>query len=276
MTGTNTLAEHDGSTALLALIQRAATDNDFSIEKLEKLLDVKERWDAEEARKAYVAALAAFKRNPPALVKSQTVDFSTNKGRTKYNYASLGQVASAVASALSEHGLSHSWAVSQEGGGVAVTCTLTHERGHSESVSITGPEDDTGNKNGIQQIGSAITYLERYTLMAITGLAAHDQDDDGIASGERGNARPTNPTGHDQAPSSRPQPKGRQRQDVCLEHNRPFAPHPDRSGALVHPVNGGHWCYKEEINTPGPIGDTDEGAAEAETTPEQPDVEDPQ
>ena len=50
---------------LMALIQRAATDQEFSVEKLEKLLDVKERWDAEEARKAYVAALACFKRAAP-------------------------------------------------------------------------------------------------------------------------------------------------------------------------------------------------------------------
>ena len=57
--------------------------------------------------------------------------------------------------------------------------------GHSEAVSIAGPLDDSGQKNGIQQIGSTITYLERYTLMAIMGLAAHDQDDDGIASGQR-------------------------------------------------------------------------------------------
>ena len=159
---------------MVSLIQRAATDDAFDLEKLDRLLDVKERWEKEEARKAYVAALAAFKRNPPKLVKDQQVDFGEGRSRTRYNYASLGDVASQVAAGLAEHGLSHGWAVAQEQGVVTVTCTLTHEWGHGEEVSITAPRDDTGNKNSIQQIGSAITYLERYTLMAITGLAAHD------------------------------------------------------------------------------------------------------
>ena len=169
----------DQSAVMVSLIQRAATDPQVDLEKLDRLLDVKERWEKEEARKAFVAALAAFKRNPPKLVKDQQVEFGEGRSRTRYNYASLGDVARQVAAGLAEHGLSHGWAVAQEQGVVTVTCTLTHEWGHGESVSITAPRDDTGNKNSIQQIGSAITYLERYTLMAITGLAAHDTDDDG-------------------------------------------------------------------------------------------------
>ena len=167
MTGTNELAKHTGSTALLALIQRAATEDGFSIEKLEKLLDVKERWDAEEARKAFVAAVADFKSNPPQIVKDKQVDFATSKGRTQYRHATLGQVTDATAAGMAHHSLSHSWSVKQEPGRVTVTCTLTHAMGHSEAVSIAGPLDDSGQKNGIQQIGSTITYLERYTLMAI-------------------------------------------------------------------------------------------------------------
>ena len=164
-------------------------DETFDLERLDRLMDTKERWEAEDARKAYVKALAAFKRNPPELVKNQQVDFSSNKGRTRYSYASLGDVAGQVAAGLAQHGLSHGWAVAQSEGMVKVTCTLTHELGHSEYVEITAPRDDSGNKNSIQQIGSAITYLQRYTLLAITGLAAHEQDDDGQASAPR----PTKP-----------------------------------------------------------------------------------
>ena len=179
----------DQGAVMVNLIQRASTDPAFDLEKLDRLLDVKERWEREEARKAYVAALAAFKRNPPKLVKDRQVDFSSKGGRTKYNYASLGDVASQVAAGLAEHGLSHGWSVYQDDGVVTVACVLTHAQGHSESVKITAPRDDSGNKNSIQQIGSAITYLERYTLMAITGLAAHDTDDDGQGAG----ARPSQP-----------------------------------------------------------------------------------
>jgi len=39
--------------------------------------------------------------------------------------------------------------------------------------------DSSGGKNSIQAIGSTISYLERYTFMAATGLAAKGMDDDG-------------------------------------------------------------------------------------------------
>jgi hypothetical protein len=51
-----------------------------------------------------------------------------------------------------------------------------------ESVSLTGQPDTGPGRNAIQAIGSTITYLQRYTLMAITGTAASDQDDDGKGS----------------------------------------------------------------------------------------------
>ena len=66
---------------------------------------------------------------------------------------------------------------------MSVTCTLTHEQGHSESVTLSAPFDTSGSKNAIQAIGSTITYLERYTLLAITGLSASDMEDDGAKGG---------------------------------------------------------------------------------------------
>jgi len=153
---------------------------------LKQMLDLQERWEANEARKAYVAAMAAFKQKAPAvLAKDAEVDFTTGKGRTHYRHATLGAIVQQITAMLSEHGLGVSWSVDQANGGVSVTCHVTHERGHSESVTLTAPPDDSGNKNRIQQIGSTVTYLERYTLLAALGLATADQDDDGIAAGRR-------------------------------------------------------------------------------------------
>jgi hypothetical protein len=55
--------------------------------------------------------------------------------------------------------------------------------GHSEETTLSAPSDTTGSKNPIQAIGSTITYLERYTLLALTGLATYDQDDDAQSVG---------------------------------------------------------------------------------------------
>ena len=42
-----------------------------------------------------------------------------------------------------------------------------------------GPSDDSGSKNKLQAIGSTVSYLQRYSLMSILGLAAKGVDDDG-------------------------------------------------------------------------------------------------
>lgn len=165
--------------SLMAIINRAASAENFDVDKLQKLLEIKERWDANEARKAFTAAMAAFKTNPPEIIKDKHVAFNTSKGMTEYDHATLGAVCAAVIKGLSQHGISHRWDVAQADNRIKVTCILTHEQGHSEQVSLNSAPDESGGKNSIQAIGSAITYLQRYTLFAATGLAAGESDDDG-------------------------------------------------------------------------------------------------
>lgn len=156
---------------------------------MERLMGLQERWDANEAKKAYHAAMAAFKQNPPTIYKDKHVSFSTQKGQTDYHHATIGNVVKQIVAALAEHDLSHSWSTEQlDGGQVAVTCTITHKAGHSESVTLKAGRDESGGKNSIQALGSAITYLQRYTLLAITGLAVEDGSDDDGQGSESGGA----------------------------------------------------------------------------------------
>jgi hypothetical protein len=160
-----------------------AVQQNADLDKLSKLMDLQERWEKNEARKAFVAAMAEFKKNPPHLEKNKEVDFTGKSGvRVNYRHTTLNHAADLIGEALSKHGLSFRWNVEQQQGGrVRVTCILQHAMGHSESVVMEAPADDSGNKNAIQQVGSTVTYLERYTLLAITGMASADQDNDGAA-----------------------------------------------------------------------------------------------
>lgn len=170
-------APPQGGLVALAIQQNAP------VEVLERLVALQERHEADEARKAFHAAMSAFKANPPRIHKDHLVDFTSSKGRTTYRHATLANVVEKISAALSEHGLSATWKTDQDGQGcVSVTCTITHRLGHSESTSLKAPYDETGNKNSIQAVGSAVTYLQRYTLLALTGLATHEQDDDGRMS----------------------------------------------------------------------------------------------
>lgn len=157
------------------------------MEQLEKFLELQMRWDAEQARRAFVAAMASFKAEPIEILKSKLVEFDTNDGKTtSYRHAPLAAVVDGVVSALGKHGLSHRWDVKQEGGQITVICILSHRDGHTETVTMNAAPDASGKKNSIQQVSSTVTYLQRYTLMAATGVAAKDMDDDGVTGGSAG------------------------------------------------------------------------------------------
>lgn len=157
---------------------QVAMDRGADLDKLQQLMDLQQRWEASEARKAFVSAMTAFKANPPDIIKTKQVEY----GNTKYKHATLADVCAAAIQGLAQHGISHRWDVEQADK-ITVTCVLTHELGHSERVSMSALADTSGQKNAIQAIASAVSYLQRYTLMSITGLAARDQDDDGQAAG---------------------------------------------------------------------------------------------
>lgn len=163
---------------MMSMIERAAADPNFDAGKLQQLLDAKERYEANEARKAWVVAMSAFKADAPTIDKNKRVSFATAKGKTEYDHATLDNVCNVVIAALSKHGLSHRWETMQEGS-IAVTCVITHILGHSERTTLRASADDSGGKNSIQAIGSTVTYLQRYTLLAAAGLAVKGMDNDG-------------------------------------------------------------------------------------------------
>jgi hypothetical protein len=152
-----------------------------NIDELSKLLDLQERWEKREAEKAFVAALAAFKKNPPEIIKNKKVSYTNKQGQlVEYKHATLDRVTGVIAAGLGEHGISADWETAQENGRIRVSCFLQHERGHREKrASLEGPPDDSGAKSNVQAIASTVTFLERYTLLAATGLATRD-DADGI------------------------------------------------------------------------------------------------
>lgn len=160
-----------------AAIMMQALQHGTSLEQVEKMMDLQERWEKSEAVKAFNTAFAAFKADAVVIIKGKKVTDGPLKGRA---YAELHDVVDAITPSLSKHGLGASWKITKdEPSWIEVTCTIKHVGGHSESVSMGGPPDAGGAKNAIQARASTVTYLERYTLKAITGLAEKDDDTDG-------------------------------------------------------------------------------------------------
>lgn len=181
----NAVAMHD-TQSLVAMtpmdMLNKAVSQGANIDVLEKLMSLQERWEANQARKAFDEAMASAKAEIPVIVKNRTVDFTSAKGRTHYRHEDLAEVARTVTPILAKHGLSYRFRTSSAvNEPVVVTCIVSHRDGHFEENTLTAGRDDSGNKNNIQAVGSTLTYLQRMTLKAALGLAASD-DDDGAAS----------------------------------------------------------------------------------------------
>lgn len=154
------------------MLERAVSGG-ASVEVLEKLMGLQERWEKNQARKDFDAAVASAKAELPPIIKNR-------EGHNKTRYADFAAVAKVVDPILSKHGLFVRFRTTQDER-IHVTCVLSHRSGHFEESTLVGPADQTGNKNAIQAIGSTLTYLQRYSLTQALGLAA-SEDDDGKAA----------------------------------------------------------------------------------------------
>ena len=162
-----------------AALMLKAMDGKMDLDKLKQFMELQEKWEATQARKAYTQAMSDFKKSPPEIEKDRHVEFKTSTGKTEYNHASLGNVTAKINTALGACGLSAAWTTEQSDKGVSVTCKITHVLGHFETTTLTSAPDASGGKNAIQALGSTISYLQRYTLLSLTGLASREMDTDG-------------------------------------------------------------------------------------------------
>ena len=177
---------HTPDSLLAMAIQRGTP-----MDQLEKLMDLQDRWNKEQAKKEFFRAMKDFQSEIPVITKNKNVYYESKdrtKPATNYNYAELDFIVEAIKPFKHRHGFSNEWKYKhfKDDKGtpmIDVTCVVNHEGGHSESVSMQGPHDDSGHKNVIQQRGSTVTFLQRYTLIAAYGLTIKGADNDGAKAG---------------------------------------------------------------------------------------------
>jgi hypothetical protein len=162
-----------------------AVERGANMDVIEKMMGLQERWEANEARKAFDEAIASAKSAIPPIIKDRTVTYPSKdetKPGTSYKHETLAGIAKVIDPILSAQGLSYRYRVTSDlNQPIRVTCIIAHRLGHCEETTLTAGADSSGSKNSIQAIGSTISYLQRYTLKAALGLAAA-ADDDGKAA----------------------------------------------------------------------------------------------
>lgn len=121
------------------------------------------------------AALAELQTRLPHVAKGETADVGTYK----YSYAGLSRVSKDLLPVMGALGLSFSCKPTINADGKFVLAyKLRHAAGEEDAGEWPLPNGSP------QQIGSAISYGRRYTLLAVTGLAPDDDDDDGKAASD--------------------------------------------------------------------------------------------
>jgi hypothetical protein len=94
----------------------------------------------------------------------------------KSTYADLAEVWRVIRKPLTDNGLSVVQTASGgEHGSVTVETLLLHSGGQWIKSESRGEQSEKG-ASAVQALGSAITYLRRYSLMAMLGLAPVDDD----------------------------------------------------------------------------------------------------
>ena len=141
-----------------------------------------------------------------ALAKAQGTFENAKKEKTNVHlsaskYASLGCVMDCIRKPLSENGIAYMQPVSMlSTGEQGLVTMLVHESGQWVQSILPIPKMEQKGLNELQSFGLALSYLRRYMLQSITGLASEDDD---AASAGKGKSSPQSTAGNQtQKPAS--------------------------------------------------------------------------
>lgn len=162
-------------------------------------------------------ALAAAQGKIENPVKTKKAVIKTEKGTYTYWYCDIADVLAATRKPFSENGISVSQYPTQEERTikvgnqdkiftkVTIETYLGHKSGQWMACSIWAMADGAGP----QAVGSVSTYLRRYGLQLIAGIAADDDEDGQAGQGDQSGGADGNVRGGQERPTaSGPRPTG--------------------------------------------------------------------
>jgi len=170
---------------MVAMIERIAMDPSIPLERLEKMLDMKERMEDRaredrdrQAKKAYFAAMSKCQAEIPVVTKRQKNTHTNSK------YADLAAIEEQAMPVIHKHGFAVSFQPDgyNDKGELRILWEISHEEGHSRNGVGEIPVDGAGsqgkvNKTGTQAFGSTATYGRRYLLCMLFNISTGDDKD---------------------------------------------------------------------------------------------------
>ncbi len=176
---------------MVSMIERVAMDPNLPIERLERMMDMKERMEDRarddedrEAQRAFFAALSKAQAAIPVVLKNKSNE------QTRSKYADLAAIEEQAMPVIREHGFAVSaWSVPGADVGMQrVRFRVSHEQGHTDEIEDDFALDGEGikgnqNKTKLHAKGSTVSYARRYLTTGYFNIST--SDDDGNAGGGR-------------------------------------------------------------------------------------------
>lgn len=180
------LVEH-GSANLLATIADAARDPTVDAAKMTALADLAIKLQSHEQQQQFNRDLNAAIMEMPVITKSGRIIIPAKDGkpeRVQGTFARFEDLNRIVKPILQRHNLAITFDLGDEGGKPSCAPILRHSNGWTErGDKLSAPIDTSGSKNNTQAVGSASSYLKRYTMCASLNIVTEGEDDDGTGRG---------------------------------------------------------------------------------------------
>lgn len=117
-------------------------------------------------------------------IQSEVTNISKDTQGFGYKYAKLDSVLDMLRPIFNRHDVLIWQDVSSEDGEmVRITTSFIHASGEKKEQILSYPIPSLSKMNSMQNLGSAISYLRRYCLMTMIGIAG-TEDDDGKTGGD--------------------------------------------------------------------------------------------
>ena len=169
--------------AIFNIIERAARDPNVDIDKMQRLMDLREREMNRIAQQQFNEAMKAAQAEMPQVVRNATND------QTRSKYAKYETISEAIQPIIAKHGFSLSFneGTTDKQNCIRILCDVMHEGGHTKQYHADIPLDAVGmkgnaNKTATHAYGPTKSYGRRYLKMDIFDVAVKDEDDDGNSS----------------------------------------------------------------------------------------------
>ena len=164
----------------LSIINKAI-DAGAGVDALEKLMDLQERWEKRQARKAFDEAMMKFQAECP-IIKKIKEGGQTKAGQTAYHYAPLEYIVEQTKEYIAKNGFSYLINLDfPEAGKVKAICKVRHTAGHEEQSVMEVPMmRQTGVMSEAQVVAATTTFAKRYAFCNAFGIMTMDDDTDAV------------------------------------------------------------------------------------------------